>query len=85
MHREVSRMFDGFFRGIGEPLLGSGQLGWPHVDVRETDSQFKVCAERRGSGDGWCWIPQARAVRVSWSRSASNSIKIETGSPLWFD
>jgi HSP20 family protein len=48
MHREVSRMFDGFFRGIGEPLLGSGQLGWPHVDVRETDSQFKVCAELPG-------------------------------------
>jgi HSP20 family protein len=48
MHREMSRMFDGFFRDIGEPLLGSGQFGWPHVDVRETDSQFKVCAELPG-------------------------------------
>lgn len=48
MHREMNRLFDGFFRGIPEPLLGSGQFGWPHVDVRETDSQFKVCAELPG-------------------------------------
>ena len=48
MHREMTRMFDGFFRGIEEPLLGKGQFGWPHVDVRENDSQFKVCAELAG-------------------------------------
>lgn len=48
MHREMNRMFDGFFRGVHEPLLGQGQFGWPHVDVRENDSQFKVCAELPG-------------------------------------
>jgi len=48
MHREMTRMFDGFLRGINEPLLGTGQFGWPHVDVRETDSQYKVCAELPG-------------------------------------
>ena len=48
MHREMTRMFDGFFAGTNEPLLGSGQFGWPHVDVRENDSQFKVCAELPG-------------------------------------
>jgi HSP20 family protein len=48
MHREMTRMFDGFFRDMGEPLLGSGQFGWPHVDVRENDSQFKVSAELAG-------------------------------------
>jgi HSP20 family protein len=48
MHREMTRMFDGFFRGFPEPLLGNGQFGWPHVDVRENDSQFKVCAELPG-------------------------------------
>ena len=48
MHREMTRMFDGLFRGIDEPLLGAGQFGWPHVDVRENDSQFKVCAELAG-------------------------------------
>jgi HSP20 family protein len=48
MHREMTRMFDGFFRGMPEPLLGAGQFGWPHVDVRENDSQFKVCAELPG-------------------------------------
>lgn len=48
MHREMNRVFDGFFRGLEEPLLGRGQFGWPHVDVRETDSQYKVCAELPG-------------------------------------
>ena len=48
MHREMTRMFDGFLGGTTEPLLGSGQFGWPHVDVRENDSQFKVCAELPG-------------------------------------
>jgi HSP20 family protein len=48
MHREMTRMFDGFFRGTDEPMLGPGQFGWPHVDVRENDSQFKVCAELPG-------------------------------------
>src|ERR1043165_780611 len=48
MHREMTRMFDGFFGGRPEPLLGAGQFGWPHVDVRENDSQFKVCAELAG-------------------------------------
>jgi HSP20 family protein len=48
MHREMTRMFDGFFRGFDEPLLGNRQFGWPHVDVRENDSQFKVCAELPG-------------------------------------
>lgn len=48
MHREMNRLFDGFFGGMREPLLGHGQFGWPHVDVRENDSQFKVCAELPG-------------------------------------
>jgi HSP20 family protein len=48
LHREMNRMFDGFFRGFDEPLLGPGQFGWPNVDVRENDSQFKVCAELPG-------------------------------------
>jgi HSP20 family protein len=38
MHRDMTRIFDGFFGGFG----------WPHVDVRENDSQFKVYAELPG-------------------------------------
>jgi HSP20 family protein len=48
VHREMTRLFDGFFRGVNEPLLGAGQFGWPYVDVRENDSQYKVCAELPG-------------------------------------
>jgi HSP20 family protein len=47
MRREMDRMFEGFFRGIEEPL-GRDPFGWPHVDVSEDDSQFKVCAELPG-------------------------------------
>jgi HSP20 family protein len=48
MHREMNRMFDGFFRGFDEPLLGPGQLGWPSVEVREGDKEYKVLAELPG-------------------------------------
>jgi HSP20 family protein len=48
MHREMNRVFDGFFRGFDEPLLGSGQFGWPAVEVREGDKEFKVVAELPG-------------------------------------
>jgi len=48
LHREMTRVFDGFFGAGDEPLLGRGQFGWPHVDVRENDTQYKVCAELPG-------------------------------------
>jgi HSP20 family protein len=48
MHREMNRMFDGFLGGLPDPWRGTGQFGWPHVDLRENDSQFRVCAELRG-------------------------------------
>ena len=48
VHRDMTRLFDGFFRGFDDPLIGRAQFGWPHVDVRENDSQFKVCAELPG-------------------------------------
>jgi len=48
MHREMDRVFDDFFRGIDQPLATPRQHGWPRVDVRETDKEFKVSAELPG-------------------------------------
>lgn len=78
MHREMTRMFDGFFRGFDEPLLGNGQFGWPHVDVRENDSQFKVCAELPGL--------EEKDVEVTFSDGVvtlKGEKRLENDSPLY--
>jgi len=48
MHREMDRIFDDFFRGIDAPLQARPQAGWPRIEVRENDKEFKVCAELPG-------------------------------------
>ena len=53
LHREVNRLFDDVFRGIGafggfgQPLL-EGQFGWPKVELHETDASVIVSAELPG-------------------------------------
>ena len=48
MHREMNRVFDDFFRGFDEPLLGRRQMGWPSVEVRDAEKEYKVVAELPG-------------------------------------
>jgi HSP20 family protein len=48
MHREMNRMFDDLFRGFDEPLASSNRLGWPRIEVRDTDKEFRVVAELPG-------------------------------------
>jgi HSP20 family protein len=39
LHREMNRLFDNVFRGVG-PLgspLTEGQFGWPRLELSETD------------------------------------------------
>jgi HSP20 family protein len=48
MHRQMNRLFDDLFRGVDESLASSGQAGWPRVEVRENDKEFKVYAELPG-------------------------------------
>jgi HSP20 family protein len=50
LYREMNRTFDDFLRGIDLPMFGrnSGSVGWPHVDVNETDKEVKVVAELPG-------------------------------------
>jgi HSP20 family protein len=48
MQREMNRVFNEFFRGFDEPLMTQGRLGWPRIEVRDTDKEFTVCAELPG-------------------------------------
>jgi HSP20 family protein len=53
LHREMNRLFDDFFRGFdvaplaSEPVFGRA-LGWPNIEVSDTDKTVKVTAELPG-------------------------------------
>jgi HSP20 family protein len=54
LHREMNRLFDDAFRGfdlmpagVGERLGGAG-LGWPNIEVSESEKEIKLTAELPG-------------------------------------
>jgi len=50
LHREMNRLFDDVFRGFGTgmPGLTTRGLGWPSVEMVETDQGLRVSAELPG-------------------------------------
>jgi HSP20 family protein len=50
LHREMNRLFDDVFSGLGGgvPALGGRSLGWPSVEIVETDQGLRVSAELPG-------------------------------------
>jgi HSP20 family protein len=50
LHREVNRLFDDVFRGFGVPSFAGPDrnLGWPQLELAETDKEFRVTAELPG-------------------------------------
>lgn len=52
LHREMNRMFDDVFRGFDMAPFGgfrAGEgLGWPNIDVAETENEIRVTAELPG-------------------------------------
>src|SRR5258706_4581402 len=53
LHREMNRVFDDVFRGFDVAQFGSDRLfdralGWPDIEVSETDKEVKVTAELPG-------------------------------------
>ncbi len=48
LQREMNRVFDDFWRGFDLPSPVFGRSSWPHIDVAETDTEFKVTAELPG-------------------------------------
>jgi HSP20 family protein len=45
LHRELNRLFEDFWQGFGAGDLGLGREAWPHIEIAETDNEFKVTAE----------------------------------------
>jgi HSP20 family protein len=52
LHREMNRLFDDVFRGVGMPTAGAVAEGattmTPRIDVSEDDREIRVCAELPG-------------------------------------
>jgi HSP20 family protein len=53
LHREMNRLFDDVFRGFDLAPIGSDRrfdraMGWPNIEVSETDREVKVTAELPG-------------------------------------
>ena len=53
LHREMNRMFDDVFRGFDLAPFGPSSraqdgLGWPQVDIDETDKEVRITAELPG-------------------------------------
>jgi HSP20 family protein len=49
LHREMNRLFDDAFRNFDVgPFGSSATMGWPSVELNETDKEVKVIAELPG-------------------------------------
>lgn len=53
LHREMNRLFDDVFRGFDIAPFGGDRffdraMGWPNIEVSETDKEVKVTAELPG-------------------------------------
>jgi HSP20 family protein len=52
LHREMNRMFDDVFRGFDLARFGPDRamdgLGWPQIDIDETDKEVRITAELPG-------------------------------------
>jgi HSP20 family protein len=48
LHREINRLFDDAFRSFDIAPFGGQAMGWPSVEVSETDKEVKVVAEVPG-------------------------------------
>jgi HSP20 family protein len=52
LHREMNRLFDDVFRGFDVAPFGDRlferSVGWPHIELNETDKDVKVTAELPG-------------------------------------
>ena len=53
LHREMNRLFDDVFRGFDVAPFGLGSraldgLGWPQIDIEETDKEVRITAELPG-------------------------------------
>ena len=48
LHREMNRLFEDVFRGFDTPELWGGRGAWPHLEVQDSDNEYRVTAELPG-------------------------------------
>lgn len=49
LHREMNRLFEDAFRGFDlAPRFSDQYMGWPNIEVSETDTEVKVTADLPG-------------------------------------
>ena len=48
LHRDVNRLFDQTLRGFGLPVAGGNAGGWPSLEIRDGEKEFRVVAEIPG-------------------------------------
>jgi HSP20 family protein len=68
LHREMNRLFDDVFNGVSlmsrGPTLMEGRVGWPRVELSETDKALKVAAELPGLEEKDVEVELANGVLV---------------------
>ena len=69
LHREMNRVFDDVLRGFDVTPFGSDRLfdrtlGWPNIEVSETDKEVKVTAELPGLEEKDVEVELANGVLV---------------------
>ena len=69
LHREMNRVFDDVLRGFDVTPFGSDRLfdrtlGWPNIEVSETDKEVKVTAELPGLEEKDVGVELANGVLV---------------------
>ena len=67
LHREMNRLFDDVFRGFDMMPVGSERsaghmMGWPNIEVSETERDIKVTAELPGLDDKDIQVELANGV-----------------------
>jgi HSP20 family protein len=67
LHREMNRLFDDVFRGFGSPgrignPLMEGQLGWPRLELSETDKAVTISAELPGLSENDVQVEIANGI-----------------------
>jgi HSP20 family protein len=48
LHREMNRLFDDVFRGFDMPGFWGHHGAWPHIEVEDSDAEYRVSAELPG-------------------------------------
>jgi HSP20 family protein len=67
LHHEMNRLFDDVFRRFDPAPFGANQLfdramGWPNIEIRETDKEVRIMAELPGLDENDVVVELANGV-----------------------